>query len=373
MKRIVLVGGGTGGHFYPLIAVAERIRGHSEITEAIELYYAGSEPYDADALTRLQIQFVRVPAGKRRRYFSLLNFIDPFKTLFGVFVATGKLYVIYPDAIFSKGGYTSVPIVLAAWFLRIPIVIHESDSKVGAANKLASRFARYIAISFDTVIDTLPAERTAKTGIPMRLELTRQFDQPAERLGLPADKPILFVTGGSQGAERINTLILQSLDELLPHFTILHQTGSDAAEKVRTTAISLITDETLLARYFVMGSLNVHEMNLALSAASLVVARAGSGTIFEIAYKQKPAILIPIPEEISHDQRTNAYTYARTGAAEVLEEGNLTDDLLTTSISNILNNREAYANMEAAAANFAQADAAEKIVTILVGIANEHV
>ncbi len=372
MKRILLVGGGTGGHFHPLIAVAQHIRLHSEISNEIELYYMGPDPYKQADLDAYQITYIYCPAGKKRRYFSLQNYLDYFTTFYGIFVAIGKLYSLYPDVIFSKGGYTSVPVTLAAWFLRIPVVVHESDSRPGIANKIAGRFARYIAISFPEVAEFFPPEKTALTGVPLRTEITMAVDRPAEQLGLPTDKPLLFVTGGSLGAERLNMLILQSLDELLPHFTILHQTGSDAEERVRATAIPLIKDETLLGRYFVKGSLTNTEMNLAQSAATLVISRAGAGSIFEIAYKQRPSILIPIPESVSHDQRTNAYSYARTGAAHVLEEGNLTDGLLTTEILNILNNREHYASMATAAGAFIKGDAAEKIVAIIVEIANEH-
>lgn len=372
MKRFVLVGGGTGGHFYPLIAVAQHIRAHAEVSNSIELFYMGPDPYDAELLKQYRIGFIRIPAGKRRRYFSIQNYLDIFKNIYGIFVAIGKLYAVYPDVVFSKGGFTSVPVTLAAWFLRIPVVVHESDSKAGAANKLAGKFARYVAISFDEAAQFFPPGKTALTGIPLRTEFLLNFDKPAERLGVPSDRPIIFVTGGSQGAERVNTLILQSLDELLPRYTIIHQAGSDAADQVKETAISLGIDETLLSRYFVMGSLNAHEMNLAQTAASLIISRAGSGTIFEIAHKRKPAILIPIPEEISHDQRTNAYAYSRAGAAQVLEEGNMTDGLLTTEVSNILNNNERYAQMSNAAAAFVKGDAAEKVVAILVEIANEH-
>ncbi|MCA9361094.1 UDP-N-acetylglucosamine--N-acetylmuramyl-(pentapeptide) pyrophosphoryl-undecaprenol N-acetylglucosamine transferase [Candidatus Kaiserbacteria bacterium] len=373
MKRIVLVGGGTGGHFYPLIAVAEHLRAHTEISSQMDLYYLGPNPYNKTDLDTHGIKYVWCPAGKRRKYFSPLNVIDFFKNIIGIFVAVWKLYVIYPDLVFSKGGYTSVPVVLAAWFLRIPIVIHESDSRPGSANKLAAKFARYIAISFDEVAEFFPAPKTALTGIPIRTELTVPVTNPAETLGLPTDKPIIFVTGGSLGAERINFLILQTLDELLPHFTIIHQTGPAEQEKVKTMAVSLIKDEALLANYFIKGSLTAAEMNCAQLAAELIISRAGAGSIFEIAYKKKPSLLIPIPEDISHDQRSNAYAYARTGAAVVLEEGNLTDGLLTTEILNILNNREKYETMSRAATEFTTGDAAEKILALMVEIADEHI
>jgi len=372
MKRIVLVGGGSGGHFYPLIAVAERLNDRSSQTEDLELYYMGPEPYSEDDLVSNNITFVKIPTGKRRKYFSILNFFDTFKILFGFFFAVVKLYKIYPDVVFSKGGYTSVPVVLAAWVLRIPIMIHESDTKAGSANKLGAKFARYIAIGFKDAAKDFPAKKTALTGIPLRAAFLQSVANPLQQLGLPTDKPMLLVTGGSIGSQRINNLILESLDDLLPTFTILHQTGEVNEETVRQTSSQLITNTELLTNYFVKGNLTASEMHLAQSAAAIIISRAGTGTIFEIAQKGKPAILIPIPEDISHDQRTNAYSYARSGAASVLEEANLTDGLLTAEINRIMNDTDTYKEMSAAAITFAGDDAALSIANTLIGITQEH-
>ncbi len=371
-KRIVLVGGGSGGHFYPLIAVAERLNDYKARGEDIELFYMGPQPYDESALTANDIRFVRCPSGKQRKYFSLLNYLDIFKIVFGLFVALWKLYVIYPDVILSKGSYTSVPVTVAAYLLRIPVVVHESDTKLGSANKLASRFARYVAISFPEVAQKLPKAKVALTGIPIRKMLLSTPSEPLRQLGLPEDRPLIFVTGGSSGAERLNNLILEALDELLPDFTILHQVGTAHESKMASTAASLIKDIDLLEHYFVKGSLDVEEMNLALSAASLVISRAGTGTIYEIAHKGKPAILIPIPEEISHDQTSNAYAYARTGAAAVLEEGNLEDGLLQAEIHRIIGDPAVFSQMSASASRFATQDASGLLATALLGIAHEH-
>ena len=371
-KRIVLVGGGSGGHFYPLIATAERLRDQQPDPQQLGLYYFGPDPYNADALAANEITFTYIPSGKRRKYFSILNFLDPFKTLWGVFVAIYKLYVLYPDAIFSKGGYTSVPVVLAAWLLRIPIMIHESDTRPGSANKLAAHFARYIAIGFDDVAKYFPTKKVALTGIPLRKAFMTTPNDPLGQLGLPNNRPLIFVTGGSQGAVRLNNLILESLDELLPVYNILHQTGTNNETEVQQTAGELITDSALLEHYFVKGSLNETEMHLAEAAAVLIISRAGTGTIFEIAQKGKPSILIPIPEAISHDQRNNAYAYARTGAASVIEEGNLTDGLLTAEINRIMGDATVYNRMVDAARSFTDHTAAETIAETLLGIANEH-
>ena len=371
-KRIVLVGGGTGGHFHPLIATAERLREQAASDTDLQLYYAGPEPYDAPVLAENNIRYIYVPAGKRRKYFSLLNLFTPFLVWFGIIVAFWKLLIIYPDVIFSKGGYTSVPVVIAAWLLRIPIMIHESDTRPGSANRMAGKLARYVAVAFDDVAKFFPAEKVALTGIPLRKVMQDMATDPFSALGLPNDRPLIFVTGGSQGALRLNNLILESLDELLPIYTILHQTGATHEETVKLTAAKLIPDPTLLSHYFVKGSLTATEMHLAESAATLIISRAGTGTIFEIAAKGKPSILIPIPEEISHDQRHNAYAYARTGAATVIEEANLTDGLLTAEINRIMGDTSVYETMQRAALQFHIPNAAETLATTLLGIADEH-
>lgn len=367
--RIGFVGGGTGGHFYPLIAVAEELR--TSNPEA-ELYYFGPEPYNAALLETNKIKFVHCPAGKLRRYFSIQNFFDIFRSFFGIFCALSKLYVIYPDVIFSKGSYTAVPILLAARFLRIPVVIHESDAKPGRANLMAKKFARYIAISYDDVAQFFPPEKTALVGIPLRKELTTINPDPFTALGIPADKPLLYVTGGSLGAERLNNSILESLTELLPLYRIFHQAGDQKVNALRIEAQTLLGSNPLAQDYYVVGSVPATTVSLLLDAASLIITRAGSTTLYEIAQHAKPAIVIPIPEEVSHDQRTNAYAYARTGAALVIEEGNLTPHLLSEQIRSIISDRSLYASMAAAAKNQATPDAARKIADVLLTITQEH-
>lgn len=367
--RIAFVGGGTGGHFYPLIAVAESLR---EVAPTAELYYFGPTPYNAELLAAHHITFVRCPAGKLRRYFSLQNLVDLFRTVGGVATAWYQLFKIYPDVVFSKGGYTSVPILLMARFYRIPVVIHESDSKPGRANLLARRFARYIGIAYTSAAEYFPPEKTALVGIPIRKEVREVPADPFAALGLTRERPIIYVTGGSLGAMRINNLILNSLTALLPHYTIFHQTGPTEETSTIQTAQALVTDPALLQHYFVKGTLPASTVSALLAAASLVISRAGSTTLFEIALHGTPAIIIPIPEEVSHDQRTNAYTYARTGAATVLEEGNLTPYLLTSEIQSIMSDQARYTAMQQAATAFSRPDAALTIAQLLVSIGIEH-
>ncbi|MEX0930712.1 MAG: UDP-N-acetylglucosamine--N-acetylmuramyl-(pentapeptide) pyrophosphoryl-undecaprenol N-acetylglucosamine transferase [Candidatus Paceibacterota bacterium] len=368
--RIVLVGSGTGGHFYPLIAIAEAVRKRNG--GYAELYFIGPGPYDKTVLDQHNITFVYCPAGKRRIYRSILNYFDIFKTIYGTFLAFWKLLYLYPDVIMSKGGYTTVPVIVAAWLLRIPIVIHESDAVAGRANIFASKFARYIAIAHAEATTYFPKEKTAHVGLPIRQDFFTKISNPHTIIGIPNDRPVVLITGGSLGAATINNLVLESLNELLPLYTVVHQTGDAHVSTVQQTAAKLITDPQMREHYFAFGYMDAKQFSAAQDAASLIVSRAGSGTIFEIALKNKPSIIIPISEEVSRDQRSNAYAYAGSGAATVLEEHNLTDDLLASEIKYILENKDVYQNMQAAARNFTRTDAADTIANILLEIGREH-
>jgi UDP-N-acetylglucosamine--N-acetylmuramyl-(pentapeptide) pyrophosphoryl-undecaprenol N-acetylglucosamine transferase len=366
--RILFVGGGTGGHFYPLIAVAEVLINQSDRPE---LYYMGPSPYDIELLSKFNIKHVYCPAGKLRLYLSIQNFFDIFRNFFGIFVAVYKLYIIYPDVIFSKGGFTSVPVLTAARLLKIPVVIHESDAVPGRANKLAKNFARYIAISYNEVANYFDPTKVALTGIPIRSEIKIIPENPHEIIGIPNDLPLIYVTGGSSGAERINNLLLNCLDELLPKYRIFHQVGSKK-DNIVLTAKSLITNPELQNHYYVAEKVDARMVGALMSASAVIITRAGSTTLFEIALHGKPSIVIPIPEDISRDQRSNAYAYARSGAATVVEEQNLTESLLVAEIDSIIGNPNKQNQMSAAALTFAKPDAAANIAAVLLQIGNEH-
>lgn len=369
-KKILLVGGGSGGHFYPLIAIAEHILQHPEKPT---LYYAGPTPYEKNTLDALGIRYIHVSAGKRRKYASLQNFFDLFKTMFGVCVALVKLYIIYPDVIVSKGSYTSVPIVIAGVFLRIPIIIHESDAKIGSANNFALRFARVVCITFESLTSTLQHKNIILTGIPIRRALKNigNVHSPTGELE-KAKRPTLLVLGGSQGAERINTLILDSLDELVTTYDVLHQTGALHYNEVVRAADVLLPNKELRSHYMPIGVLSAEQLNTAYNEAQVVITRAGSTSLYEIALHEKPSIIIPIPEEVSHDQRTNAYAYARTGAGVVIEEENLKDTLLRSEIDRIMNDGTLYNQMVLATRSFVKSDATDRISTIISEIAEKH-
>lgn len=366
--RILFVGGGTGGHFYPLIAVAEVLASQQSRPD---MFYMGPSAYDRELLNKYSIKYVYCPAGKLRLYPSIQNFLDLFRNFFGVFVAIYKLYLIYPDVIFSKGGFTSVPVLVAAKLLRIPVVIHESDAVPGRANNLAKNFARYIAVSYPEVANYFDANKVALTGIPIRSEIKIIPDNPHEIIGIPSDLPLIYVTGGSSGAERINNLLLNCLDELLPKYRIFHQVGSKK-DNIVLTAKSLITDPELQNHYYVAEKVDARMVGALMSASTVIITRAGSTTLFEIAIHGKPSIVIPIPEDISRDQRSNAYAYARSGAASVIEEQNLTESLLVSEIHSIIDNPNKQGEMSAAALTFAKPDAAVNIAAVLLQIGNEH-
>ena len=365
--RIVLVGGGTGGHFYPLMAVGEAVRERDrEEGRETELFYMGPDAYSAESLSALNIKLVHCPAGKKRTYFSLLNYFDSFKTASGVLVAFVKLLKLYPDAVFSKGGYTSVPVTIAASLLRIP------DTVPGRANKLAARFARIIGIAHAEVAEFFPKEKVINVGMPIRQAFMKPINDPHAVLGIGKDRPVILVTGGSSGAERLNDFVLAALPKLLATYTIVHQVGDKNVEKVSSTATSLFTDQSALAHYYLFGHLPQEKFAAAFQAADLIVTRAGSTTLFEIALNRKPAILVPIPEEVSRDQRSNAYAYARATGATVLEEHNLSDDILVAEINRILGDSQAYQAMVEGTKALTSDQAAYKLADILIEIGHSH-
>lgn len=375
--KIAFTGGGSGGHFYPLIAIAESIRDVVAEKQIItpRLYYIGDTPYDEEALFANDIIFIQAPAGKVRRYFSPLNVIDLFKTLWGVVRCFFILLKLYPDVVISKGGYVSVPTVLAASILRIPIIVHESDTKPGRANLLAAKKATRIGVAFESAIEGFPAKvrhKIAKVGIPVRKALMQLPDRATAQQLLQIDPalPTVLVVGGSSGAQRINETVLDALPNLVSFANVIHQTGKSHYEEIAKTAG--VIAGPLKDRYHPYPYLNSERMRAAAAAADVIITRAGTGSITEIALWGIPAILIPIPESISHDQRTNAYTYAHTGASEVIEEANLTPHILASEARRIATDQAANARMRAAATGFANPNAGRVIAEEALSIALSH-
>ncbi len=372
--KIVFTGGGTGGHFYPIIAIIESIKKICKEKKIItpKMYFMSVSPYSQGLLYDHDVEFKKVTAGKIRRYFSIKNFFDLFKTLWGSISTFFDLFDIFPDVVFGKGGYASFPVLLAARILRIPVFIHESDSTPGLVNKWAGRFAKRIAVSYKQATAFFPENRTAYTGQPILAErLTPLSEGVFEFFDFHESIPTIFIMGGSQGSETLNNIVMDSLPELVKNFQIIHQTGENNIGVIKESADAILLDSPNKKNYKPFGYLNSLEISMASGCASLVVSRAGS-TIFEIASWGKPAIIVPIPEKTSHDQTKNAYAYASTGAASVIEEDNLKPNIFLSEIHRILENKDLYQKMSVAAKAFFKPDAADLIGKELLSIALGH-
>ena len=333
-------------------------------------------PFDPKALFENGITYLKMPAGKVRRYPSLLNFTDLFITFTGTVWAILTLFRLYPDVVVSKGGYGSVPTAIAARLLRIPLIVHESDAKPGRANLFAAKFATKIATSFESAAKYFPAKvqgKIARTGIPIRKALTRVESEGARQyLGLEAVIPTILIFGGSQGSMKINEAVLSALPDLTSFANVIHQTGEAHFKNAEALAQVVLAKNPHASRYHPINYLSEISLQRAAGAADLIISRAGANSIAEIGLWKKPAILIPIPESISHDQRTNAYAYARTGAAVVLEEQNLTPHLLVSEAQHILNDHELAAKMGRSAEGFTDPDAARILAEEVLAIALSH-
>lgn len=372
--KILFTGGGTGGHFYPLIAVAEKLNKiiERERIANVKLFYMSTEPYNERLLYDNKITFKQVTAGKIRAYFSMENFLDLFKTGWGVFKAIFQIFSLYPDVVFSKGGFASFPVLFAARLFRIPIIIHESDSVPGRVNAWAGKFAQKIAVSYAEAASYFPEGRTALTGNPIREEILKGSGKDAfKELGLDPSIPVLLVLGGSQGARNINEKLVTLAPRLVEKYQIIHQTGEANMAEVQSTVGGLLGGNPNASRYHVYGYLDSETMKMAAEVATVVVSRAGSA-IFEIAAWGVPAILIPIANHIGDHQRKNAFAYARAGGGVVIEESNLGPNILISEIDRLMQDTNARTAMKEGAKSFARVDAAERIAEQIVAILMRH-
>lgn len=376
--KILFSGGGTGGHFYPIIAIAQEIRQLAQIKKLVEpeLLFMSDKPYNQQILTENNIKFIPVTAGKLRRDASfssaIKNFFDLFKVLRGSLEALFKVFSLYPDVVVGKGGFASFPALLAARILRIPVIIHESDSHPGRVNLWAGKFAKRVALSYPEAAKYFPPIKTAVTGNPLRQEIMTPVKTGAfEFLKLEKDLPVIFIIGGSLGSMKINNIILDLLPKLLEKYQIIHQVGKDNLAEIGQRAKFILKENPLVNRYRLFDYLSSSALRMTAGVASLVVTRAGS-VLFEIANWELPAIIIPIPEEISHDQRTNAFTYARSGGAVVIEEKNLAPSIILSEINRIMADEELRRKMIAGAKSFSRPEAAKLIAGEILKIALQH-
>lgn len=376
--KILFSGGGTGGHFYPIIAITEAIRDKIKEKKIIspELFFMSPSKYNPRALFDNDIEFVKISTGKIRRYFSILNFLDFFMIIWGMISATIKMYRIYPDVVFGKGGYASFPAMFAAKLLKIPVVIHESDTSPGRVNSWAAKFARKIAVSYPEAIERFDNKtdksKIAFTGNPIRKDVREPLSNGAkEFLNLEDGTPVILVLGGSQGSQKINDIMIDALKELLSRYQIIHQTGKKNFPMVKETMGIVLKDDENSYRYHPFEYLNDLALRMSAGTASVVVSRAGSA-IFEIASWGTPSIIIPLRKEVSHDQTNNAFSYAKSGACVVIEEENLSAHILISEIDRIINNQSIQDRMKQSAKEWSHGNAAEKIANVLLEIGLEH-
>src|SRR3989344_190583 len=368
--RIVFTGGGTGGHIFPILAVVRELKRLAEDALILDLvlFYFGPEAFARDLLREEDVMVVSVPAGKLRRYVSLFNVTDVFRTAAGAAIALWKMFLVMPDMVFAKGGYGSFPTLLAARIFRIPVIIHESDAVPGRVNRWAGRFAVRIAVSFPAASRHFPEGRTALTGVPVRRRiLSGNIEQAREALGVFSDRPGIFVTGGFQGSAAINRTLIGILQELVLRYECIHQTGEGNFEDVRLESAPLLGDQGV-KYYHPLAFLYEERMRHAYLLADLVISRAGATAIAEIAAWGKPAILVPLRNSAQDHQRENAYGYAERGGAVVIEEVNLAPSVLRNEIERLMADPEKRRGMSEAAKAFARPDAAELIAKEILAL-----
>lgn len=372
--KIVFTGGGSGGHFYPIISVVQELRRIIKEERLVDpiLYFVAPDPYNKGVLFDNNIIYKRVMSGKQRIYPSFLNIIDKFKLAFGIIEGIWKIFWIYPDVVFSKGGYGSVPVVFAARFLGIPVIVHESDSAPGRATVWASKFARRIAVSYPEAAHYFDPKKVAWTGNPVRDEIKTPILEGAhEFLKFDSDIRTILILGGSTGSQIINNMIIDTLPTLMDSYQIIHQTGKNNYKEVKETTALLLKSHPNAERYVCFPYLNDLAMKMSAGAADLIISRAGS-TIFEIASWHKPSILIPITETNNDHQRKNAYHYARSNACTVIEENNLTPEIFLAEINRLFTHPELLEEMKKGAEKFAKPDAGRLIARQIIDTLVSH-
>ncbi len=349
MKRIIMTGGGTAGHVTPNIALLPILKEHG-----YEVSYIGSyNGIEKELIEEQGVKYYGISPAKLRRYFDLKNFSDPFKVIKGYFQAKSLLRKIKPDVVFSKGGFVSVPVVIAAGRRHIPTIIHESDITPGLANKLAIPHASKVCCNFPETMSHLPSGKALLTGSPIRAELlSGDAARGREICGFNENKPILMIIGGSTGAKHVNDAVREVLPSLLETFQVVHLCGSGMKDE------SLENTDGYVQFEYVKDDLKD-----LFAAADILISRAGANAICEILALKKPNVLIPLSAAASRgDQILNAKSFTKMGFSYMLEEENLTSDTLLASVDEVYNNRDKYIE---AMANSPMPNAIETIFNLI--------
>lgn len=372
--RILLVGGGSGGHVYPLIAVARALQERAVGKNIqLELLMMGEGDFIKKAAEENKIPYQKISAGKLRRYFSTESLIDLFKIPVSIIQSLWHIFWFMPDAVFSKGGYGSVAPAIVARIFFIPVFIHESDSIPGLANSMIGKMAETVFLSFKTAEKHFEGTKVVFTGNPTRKSLF-QGDKNAAReyFDLHETRPTILVIGGSQGAKVINDVITSSLVVMTQRFNVIHQCGESQFESVKKDVDTILKEGTqqyaapVKVYYRFYPYFDEKQLSLAYSMADIIVSRAGANSLFEIAQLGKPAIIIPITDSPSNHQYLNAFEFSLSGGY-LMTEANLNRESLMREIETLLN-PENYAKISEKIKMFATPDAADKIAEAILNI-----
>jgi UDP-N-acetylglucosamine--N-acetylmuramyl-(pentapeptide) pyrophosphoryl-undecaprenol N-acetylglucosamine transferase len=350
--KIILTGGGTMGSVTPLLAVAEELKKQSLNAEF--LWLGTKNGPERKMVEKYGLVFKAIPSGKLRRYFSGWNFLDPFLIAAGFFKSLWIIFKFKPQVILSAGGFVGVPAIWAGWLLRVPGLIHQQDVKLGLANKLTAPFAKIITVTFPESLKYFP--KAVVTANPVRKEI---FEGNRERaflnFKLEKDLPVLLVLGGGTGALPLNKIMIKAAPKILEFCQIIHITGGRSNELLKIEIQNLGKENP---RYHVFDFL-IEEMKDAYAAADLVISRAGMGTLTELAALGKPTILVPIPK--SH-QEDNTYYFKRNNAVFLLEQKNLTQEILVETVRELINNKVELENLSRNIKSVMKPGAAEAMV-----------
>jgi len=353
--RILLTGGGSGGHIQPNLAIASTLKA---LAPHAQLLYVGSRlPLDADLVRPTGILLKGILTGKLRRYFDWRNFTDPFLIVAGFFHALWIVARFWPSVVFAKGGFVSLPVALAAFILGRPIVLHESDQVMGLSNRIVAMLAKKICVGFPEVMSDSP--KTIFTGNPVRLSIRNGDVQEGYRLtGFRPDKPVLLVWGGSQGSEEINRLISDDIHRLRVGFQTVHVTG---VGKGTNGGPNCWPNGGPNSGYIQLEYLGA-ELPHIYAIATMVVSRAGANSLYEIALLQKPNVLIPLRSSAHNHQALNADYFERMGASVVLKHGQPLHEVLDA----LWHNPAQVESMKVALGKLAKPEAASTIAKIIL-------
>ncbi len=373
--KILFAGGGTAGHIIPIVAIARELRKIRPQND-LKLFFIGPrDDFGYVLLSQENIKVKTVFAGKIRRYLDwktvLRNFVDVcIKIPIGIIQSFFHIFFMSPDLVFSKGGFGSIPVVIAAKMLFVPVFLHESDVAPGAANKFLSDLTFKIFVSFPKT-EYFPRGKMVLVGNPTRKELMDSNKEEAKKFfNLNSNKPVLLILGGSQGSQRINDGILDILPQLLKDFELIHQCGENNYQTTRAESKAVMkTEEEPF--YHLFPFLKEPELRRAYAVADLIISRAGAGSIFEIAAVAKPSILIPLPEAAQNHQVKNAYSYQENGACLVIEENNFTPSLFLEKLKTLFTDQEELKRMAEKAKAFSKIEAAKTIANYLNQYLNE--